>query len=237
MKLLELFSGTHSIGKVASKYGIEVVSLDRDLGDKCPYTEYKSQTHIKEDIMTWNYKQYPTDAFDIITASPVCLWWSHLRECWIGRKCRSIHPTEVITKQHILDHIEEYGKPMVDRVIEIIEYFKPSFWWIENPQNGKMKNYIQDKYPQYNTFYDIDYCQYSDFGYRKTTRIWTNIPNFIPKRCDKKKCTNMINGKHKITLGHIGGGLNRLDRYRVPYDLIKSLLLHAYPELSLTNTP
>jgi len=80
MNHLELFSGTHSFGKVSSKLGYNVYSLDRDLDAECPLKSgYVSNTHIKEDIMTWNYKIYPKRYFKIITASPVCLWWSALR--------------------------------------------------------------------------------------------------------------------------------------------------------------
>ena len=43
MKILELFSGTHSIGKVAKKYNIDIVSLDRDINGECPFRSgYKS---------------------------------------------------------------------------------------------------------------------------------------------------------------------------------------------------
>ena len=58
MKVLELFSGTHSIGKVCKEHGYEVVSVDRDLGSKCPFgTDYESDLHIQKDIMTWDYKK------------------------------------------------------------------------------------------------------------------------------------------------------------------------------------
>jgi hypothetical protein len=188
MRLLELFSGTHSVGKVAKKMGYEVVSVDRDINAKCPFgSDYVSDKHIKTDIMTWDYKKdYKPGDFDVITASPVCLWWSHLRLCWIGRKCKSIHPTDIITRKHIDDDIERYGKPMVDKVFEILDYFKPKYWWIENPQTGRMKEYID--HPD---FYDIDYCKYSDWGYKKRTRIWTNIKGFKPKIC-KKDCDNIV---------------------------------------------
>ena len=189
MKILELFSGTHSIGKVAHKLGHEIVSLDRDMGDT--HKEYTSPKHFKEDIMTWNYKQYEPSHFDLITASPVCLYWSSLRRSWIGRKCKSIHPTEVITHKHLQDDIDKYGKPMVDKLFEIIDYLKPKYWWIENPQTGRMKHYIAEKYPTKNIFYDVDYCKYSNWGYQKRTRFWTNITNFKPKKC-KKDCENII---------------------------------------------
>lgn len=249
MRVLELFSGTHSIGKVAHKLGYEVVSLDRDLGEKCPFSDYKSETHIKCDIMDWDYRNsYEQGHFDIITASPVCLWWSHLRYSWIGRKCKSIHPTDVITKEHIDADIEKYGKPMVDKVFEIIDYFQPKYWWIENPATGRMKEYITDK-----PFYDVDYCKYSDWGYKKRTRIWTNIKDFKPQLC-KKDCDNMVTinenrklhatnlgnyeriniAKHKIAFGgdhgkggkrEKGGGSNRLERYRIPDKLVEELFL------------
>jgi len=260
MRLLELFSGTHSIGKVAKDKGYEIVSLDRDLSSECPWTDYVSETHIKEDIMTWDYKIYPEGHFDVITASPVCLWWSHLRSCWIGRKCKTIHPTEIITKQHLESDIEKYGKPMVDKIFEIIDYFKPKYWWIENPQTGRMKEYITDK-----DYYDIDYCKYSDWGYKKRTRIWTNIKNFKPKLC-KMDCDNVEDNQHKNVLANgyeiIDGkkvlcntkdkrdekrklgkhknvsknanwdGKGKLERYRIPAKLIEELLPEINSEVS-----
>ncbi len=187
MNHLELFSGTHSFGKVSSELGYNVVSLDRDLKAECPFKSgYVSETHIQEDIMTWDYKKdYNPGDFQLITASPVCMWWSNLRTCWIGRKIKS-HGDKIITKEILENDIEKYGKPMVDKVREIINYFNPDYYIIENPQTGKMKTYITDL-----PFYDVDYCKYSDWGYKKKTRFWTNIEGFIPMIC-KNDCENMI---------------------------------------------
>ena len=195
MKLLELFSGTHSIGKIAKKYNIDVVSLDRDLEGTCPLkTDYESPKHFKEDIMHFNYKQFPPNEFDIITASPVCLWWSILRNTWIGRKLKA-HGDKIITKEILQEDIDKFGKPMVDKVYEIIDYFNPTYFWIENPATGKMKYYIEEKYGT--PFFDVDYCKYSDFGYQKRTRFWyKGLQSFEPKLC-KKDCENIIETEKK----------------------------------------
>jgi len=225
VKLLELFSGTGSIGTIAKELNYEVISLDKDL-----------DADIKEDILTWNYKIYKPHHFDIITASPVCLYWSSLRNCWIGRKIKS-HPNVIFTKELLQKDIDEKGKPMVDKVREIINYFKPKYWWIENPKTGKMKNYITDL-----EYYDVDYCKYG-FPYRKRTRFWTNIKGFEPKKCKKdcgfivetpcekkihlKNCGNSLRArlskKHQKDVSFIGGSTNRLERYRIPPKLIKEL--------------
>ena len=104
MKVLELFSGTHSIGRVLKDKGWEVISLDRDMNGKSKlYEGYdNSDNHIKEDIMTWDYKQFNEGDFDLITASPVCLFWSRLRNTWIGRKSKAINPDGSIVKKEDL---------------------------------------------------------------------------------------------------------------------------------------
>ena len=184
MNHLELFSGTHSFGKVSSKLGYNVYSLDRDLGDE--NDGYKSKNHFKEDIMTWDYKQYPVGFFKLITASPVCLWWSNLRRTWIGRKLKA-HGDTIITAEILDEDILNYGIPMVEKIFEIIDYFNPEYFIIENPATGRMKQYINDLIP----YYDVDYCKYSDWGYKKTTRFWTNIPNLKFDKCNKD-CDNMV---------------------------------------------
>lgn len=227
VKLLELFSGTHSVGKVCEEKGWEVVSLDLENAD------------INMSILDWDYKKdYKKGDFDIIWASPPCHTFSNCRRCWIGRKTKAFGD-EIITAEMLDKDMEENGVPLVRRTQEIIEYFKPKFWFIENPQTGKMKNYLTDL-----NYYDVDYCKYSDWGYRKRTRIWTNNMEFVPKVC-RKDCENMFDPtKHKTELGYAktisrhknnlgntmgnkltGGSTGQIKtRYRVPPKLINELL-------------
>jgi hypothetical protein len=59
VRVLELFAGTQSVGKVARDLSFEVVSLDRDM-----------DADIKTDIMDCDYTQYEPKHFDVIWASP-----------------------------------------------------------------------------------------------------------------------------------------------------------------------
>ena len=68
MKLLELFSGTKSVGKVAERLGYEVTSLDLIL-----------PADINIDILDWDYTIYPTGYFDVVWASPPCTEYSRAK--------------------------------------------------------------------------------------------------------------------------------------------------------------
>ena len=52
MSILELFSGTGSIGKVAIEFGHHVISLDKDM-----------EADLKTDILNWDYKTYDPGYF------------------------------------------------------------------------------------------------------------------------------------------------------------------------------
>ena len=74
MRVLDLFSGTHSVGKVASALGYEVVSLDL------------SDATICCNILEWDYKAaFSEGYFDMIWASPPCNTFSKMRHSNVGR--------------------------------------------------------------------------------------------------------------------------------------------------------
>ena len=175
MRCLELFSGTGSVGTVLASKGYDVISVD--ISDK-----FHKPTHLVN-ILDWDYKVYPPGHFDVIWASPPCETFSKCRNCWIGRKNR-FFGDKIITKELLLEDEVKNGLPLLRKAQEIIAYFKPRRWIIENPAGGRMKNYITDA-PKI-----VDYCKYGTFGYKKPTAIWTNS-TFTPVRCDGE-CGNTI---------------------------------------------
>ena len=195
MKVLELFSGTGSVSKVCDKLGYEVVSVDIS-------NQFMNPTH-QVDILNFNYKQYKPGYFDIIWASPPCRTFSSMKFL-------------TSNKEKILKEILEEGLPPLLRTIKIIDYLKPKYYFIENPANGKMKDYMSS-----NNIV-VSYCQYG-YDYQKNTRIWTNKKNIIAKKCCKKNCKFYGNHPNKIGTTRKGSTkkLQKIyNKYSIPSKLI-----------------
>lgn len=162
-RILELFCGTKSVGNIFKEAGYEVISLD--------YNKKFNATHT-ENILSWNYQQYPQDTFDVIWASPDCTTWSLAT----GGKYR--------TKEFIYGLNNKFqeratlGTDMILKVIEIINYFQPKSWFIENPRGllrwfPPLQQYIKDVGGNMNLVY---YANYNNWGFPKATNIWSNLP-------------------------------------------------------------
>ena len=185
MKCLELFSGTHSVGKVLESQGHSVISLD-----------LKDAT-INTNILDWDYTEFPKDHFDYIHASPPCDTFSLCRKSWIGRELKA-HKGEVFTKELLLKDQEEIGVPILNKTLEIIKYYNPKYFTIENPQTGYLKSQSFMNTLSYN---DVDYCKYG-MPYRKRTRIWNNLRNWTPRPLCKKDCNSMVGNRHICIAQH-----------------------------------
>ena len=134
LRFLDLFSGSHSVSNVAKALGNEVTTLDLADADICV------------DILAWDYMHaYEPGYFDCVWASCTCDTFSKANYSNIGRYGVSRDSLEL--------NIQNVGLPILRRTEEIVDYLQPRLWFIENPQTGRMKDFITNR-----PFYDVDYC-------------------------------------------------------------------------------
>ena len=175
MRLLELFSGTGSIGRAFRSQGWEVHSLDILPG-----------ATVQSDILNWDYRGLPPGHYDFIWASPPCTEYSIART-------RAKRPRDY-----------ELADAIVAKTLEIIEYFAPTLWLLENPQTGYLKTRaIMTDIP----WRDVTYCKYG-FPYKKQTRLWGQFPFTLrPICCAGAPCENVEGRRHPAKAQRGGRGV------------------------------
>ena len=186
MRLLELFSGTGSIGRAFEAQGWEVISLD-----------ILPPATIITNILDWDFREYPPGHFDFIWASPPCTEYSIART-------RATRPRDF-----------ELADSLVAKALDIIEYFEPFLWLLENPTTGYLKHRpIIAGIP----VQDVTYCRYG-YSYRKLTRLWGMFPFVLRPICTKKDpCHNMVDGRH-TSVAQRGENNNLAQLYSIPPEL------------------
>tara|TARA_R110002124_G_scaffold185221_1_gene352679 strand:- start:41 stop:685 length:645 start_codon:yes stop_codon:yes gene_type:complete len=147
MKVLELFAGSRSIGKVADSLDYKVFSSDLN--------NFKNIDYVI-DILDFDINKVPFKP-DLIWASPPCTSYS----------IAAISHHRPHNKP--LSDFAVKSDLIVKRTLEIIKELNPEFWYIENPRGMLRKQSFMKGIPRTT----IWYCTYGDTR-AKPTDIWTN---------------------------------------------------------------
>jgi hypothetical protein len=203
MKVLELFAGSRSIGKVCDELGHDVFSSDWQQFDGIDYVV---------DINKFDTNEVPWVP-DVIWASPPCTTFSvaSIGKHWdMNRRPKTIAAI--------------MGLQILKKTIDIVEHFKqlnPNLiWHIENPRGMMRKLDLWNNI--LHTRHTVTYCQYGD-SRMKPTDIWTNNYDWTPRPACKNGDTCHISaprGSRTGTQGLKGSYL----RSQIPYQLCKEII-------------
>ena len=200
MKVLELFAGSRSVGKIAKELGMEVFSSD--------LIEFEGIDYPIS-ILDFDVTKVPFKP-DIIWASPPCTGFSvaAIGHHWTGGKGAYIPKTDTA----------RLGIELVKKTLEIINYFQPTYWFMENPR-GVLRKLDVVKGLKKNS---VTYCQYGDER-MKPTDIWTNSIMWEPKPMCKNGDPCHVAAPRGSRTG-TQGRANAYERSKIPEDLCKEIL-------------
>ncbi len=204
MKILELYAGSRSIGKVGEKLGFEVFSSDVNNFEGINYVV---------DILEFDYDKVPFQP-DVIWASPPCTGFSvaALGHHWTGGKGAYIPRTDTA----------KLGIELVKKTLEIINHYQPKYWFIENPRGVLRKMEFMQSLKRHT----VTYCQYGDER-MKPTDIWTNSDVWVPRPMCKNGDTCHVAAPRGSKTGTQGRS-NAYERSKIPeelcFEIIKSCL-------------
>ena len=203
---------------IKNKKALDLFSGTQSVGRKLKEMGYqvitvdknaRSKPNFVVDVMNWDYQNdFSPQEFDLVVASVPCNEYSQAK---------------VFGERKM-----EEADAIVHRTLDIIGYLNPEKWWIENHRTGKLKSRgILDAYPHV----DLDYCQFSDWGYCKPTRFWGS-PNVVGKSsrvCDYRTCSNLIIGpsgrlRHRQRLGGYKMKFSTRMKGRIPEGVVEYLL-------------
>ena len=225
LKVLELYSGTQSIGKEFRKNGHRVLSVELNpLFVKDPYN-LEQWTISVADITAKEIIDRLGGVPDVIWASPLCTTHSiaaistHRKSTQgFGETLKEQKRTNLLLPKSEKAYMHD---ELLLKTLHLIQDLCPKYYFIENPRGGMRKSPIMQGVMYRHT---VTYCSYGDDS-MKPTDIWTNHSN--PKF--KEVCFNgntechhqpAPRGSKTGTQGKAGN----LERSIIPVELCKHIV-------------
>lgn len=215
MKVLELFAGSRSIGKIAESKDHKVFSVD--------WVPYEG-VNLSKDIGTLGQSDIPFVP-DMVWASPDCATYSILA---VRHHRNGIIPKTIYAKKcdsvncHFISLIKSYLKINPKLV-----------FFIENPRGMMRKMPFMQEFKRHTVWY----CQY---GHQcaKPTDIWTNSTVWVPREpCHNgnTKCDHLR--VPRGTSGGIQALKNSFERSKLPESLCLEVIQAAAKEQKQKKLP
>ena len=200
MNLLELFAGSRSVGRIASRMGMNVCSVD--------VKPFQSISIVK-DIEHLTVADLPFVP-DVIWASPPCTTYSLAAIGHHRHEGSGLPKTDFAAKSDRL----------VQNTIAIIQAFPNAVWYMENPRATLRNMSFMAQLPEPVTVW---YCRYGDKR-AKPTDIWTNNRASLMNPCGwhpRGECWNSNEGCHHEAAPRgartgTQGMTNAYERSRIP---------------------
>ena len=200
IKILELFAGSKSVGKIADGLFFESYSSDIEQFGGIDYVT---------DILDFDVTKIPFKP-DVIWASPPCTAFSVAA---IGKNWTKVG-NDYLPK----NPRAELGLKLVQKTLEIIEHFNPTYFFIENPRGMLRKMPMMAHLKRQG----VTYCQYGDTR-MKPTDIWTNSDKWIPRPMCSNGSPCHISAPRGSRTG-TQGLANAYERSKIPEQLCLEIL-------------
>lgn len=210
MKVLDLFAGTRSVGKVCEELGFKYYSIDNN--KRLQGIDYYT------DIIDLDCSNIPFKP-DIIWASPPCTLFSNANNSALKQHFKKVYQTSRKFKYIAVSDEAKKAIALVNKTIALIRELKPKYYYIENPAQGRMKHLDELR-----SIYRVKIAYYDyGFNYWKPTNIFTNNTDWKPRPfTDKSDLKN-----HTIIRGGVKNLSNAKQRSIVPPELIREILKNS----------